>query len=343
MIQATDRLWTRVICAQPGRYIGWPTMARTSTGELLAVFSGDRDAHICPWGKTHLVRSGDDGETWSAPEVIRHSPLDDRDAGIIETRRGTLLVSWFTSVAFEEDPAYRQHAATLTPGTRDRWLGNWVQRSEDGGLTWGEPIRVNASAPHGPVPLSDGRLLYLGVGRVGGQRTVVAEESADDGRTWNVIGTVSHPPETAHRGLGEPHLVETAGCRLVGLFRVGGDHLGERFLHQSESDDGGHTWTPARVTPMLGFPPHVIRLQDDRLLVVYGRRLSPFGQRACLSDDGGVSWDVANERVVQTAPDADLGYPASVQLADGSIVTICYQLDRPDAGTTCLMATRWRL
>ncbi len=343
MIQAADRLWTRVICAQPGRYIGWPTIARTSTGELLAVFSGDRDAHICPWGKTHLVRSGDDGETWSAPEVIRHSPLDDRDAGIIETRRGTLLGSWFTSVAFEEDPAYRQHAATLTPGTRDRWLGNWVQRSEDGGLTWGEPIRVNASAPHGPVPLSDGRLLYLGVGRVGGQRTVVAEESADDGRTWNVIGTVSHPPETAHRGLGEPHLVETAGGRLVGLFRVGGDHLGERFLHQSESDDGGRTWTPARVTPMLGFPPHLIRLQDDRLLVVYGRRLSPFGQRACLSNDGGVSWDVENERVVQTAPDADLGYPASVQLADGSIVTICYQLDRPDAETTCLMATRWRL
>ena len=87
-MREADRLWTRVICAQPGRYIGWPTMARTSTGKLLAVFSGDRDGHICPWGKTHLVRSGDDGETWSAPEVIRHSPLDDRDAGIIETRRG---------------------------------------------------------------------------------------------------------------------------------------------------------------------------------------------------------------------------------------------------------------
>ena len=80
MAQPVDVLWTRVICKQPGRYIGWPTIARCKTGKLLAVFSGDRDEHVCPWGKTHLVRSSDDGETWSAPEIIRDSPLDDRDA-----------------------------------------------------------------------------------------------------------------------------------------------------------------------------------------------------------------------------------------------------------------------
>ena len=341
MTQSVNRLWTRVICKQPGRYIGWPTIARTKRGELLAVFSGDRDEHVCPWGKTHLVRSGDDGETWSRPVIIRDSPLDDRDAGIIETARGTLLVSWFTSVAFERNAAWRQHAATLAPETRDRWLGNWVQRSGDGGLTWGEPIPVNASAPHGPVQLRDGRLLYLGVGSLEGERTIVAEESADDGRTWNVIGTVSHPPETAHRGLGEPHLVETAAGKLVGLFRVGGDSMEERFLYRSDSCDGGRTWTPARVTPMLGFPPHLIRLRDDRLLAVYGRRLPPFGQRACLSSDGGASWDAENERVVQTAPNDDLGYPASVQLADGSIATVYYQADQ-SGEKTCLMGTRWR-
>lgn len=56
MPQAADCLWTRVICKQPGRYIGWPTIASRQTGELLVVFSGDRDAHVCPWGKTQLVR-----------------------------------------------------------------------------------------------------------------------------------------------------------------------------------------------------------------------------------------------------------------------------------------------
>ena len=340
MTQPADALWTRVICKQPERYIGWPSIARRSNGELLVVFSGDRDEHVCPWGKTHLVRSADDGESWSPAEVICDTPLDDRDAGIIETAGGTLLLSWITSVDFEVDARYSDHAAALTPEIRDRWLGSWVRRSENGGRTWGDAIRVASFAPHGPIQLRDGRLLCLGNDE--GDRNVIAEESADDGRTWSVIGSASHAPEMAHRGLGEPHLVETASGKLVGLFRIGGHNPIDRYVFQSDSGDGGKTWTPARPTTMLGYPPHVTRLHDDRLLVVFGRRLPPYGERACLSSDAGDTWDAATEREVQTAADADLGYPASVQLADGSIVTIYYQVDW--AGEkTCLMGTRWRL
>ena len=82
MTQPVDALWTRVICKQPGRYIGWPTIARSKTGDLLAVFSGDREEHICPWGKTHLVRSSDDGVTWDADnERIVQAALND-DLGV---------------------------------------------------------------------------------------------------------------------------------------------------------------------------------------------------------------------------------------------------------------------
>ena len=88
---------SKVICRQAGRYIGWPTIARTADGELLVVFSGDRDAHVCPFGKTFLIRSRDDGESWSAPVVVNDTPLDDRDAGILACADGTLIVSWFTS------------------------------------------------------------------------------------------------------------------------------------------------------------------------------------------------------------------------------------------------------
>ena len=91
-----------VICKQPGRYIGWPTIGRADDGELLIAFSGDREAHVCPFGKTQLVRSRDNGKTWSLPETVNDTPLDDRDAGILVTRKGTVLVSWFTSLAFEE-------------------------------------------------------------------------------------------------------------------------------------------------------------------------------------------------------------------------------------------------
>jgi sialidase-1 len=342
MAQCAEVLWSRVICKEQGRYIGWPTIVQTKSGQLLVVFSGDRDDHFCPWGKTELVRSGDEGETWTGPEVIRDTPLDDRDAGIIQTARGTLVVSWFTSMGFERDERWRQHAASLPPQKRERWLGRWIQRSEDEGVTWEQPIPTVASAPHGPIQLRDGRLLYLGIGMVRGERTVVAEESADDGRSWQVIGTVSMADENSPVGLGEPHLVETRSGKLVGMFRTGPGDIQDRYLYQSESEDGGITWTPAYRTTILGFPPHLIRLADDHLLVVFGRRFPPYGQWACSSRDEGASWDTEGELFLSEAANDDLGYPASVQLADGSILTIYYQIDQPGE-TTCLMGTRWRL
>ena len=47
------------------------------------------------------MRSHDDGRTWTWPQVIFDGPLDDRDAGIMETRAGTLVMSTFTSLAYE--------------------------------------------------------------------------------------------------------------------------------------------------------------------------------------------------------------------------------------------------
>ena len=69
-------IWTRALCKEPGRYIGWPSVTRCADGRLLAVFSGGRDGHICPWGKVQMVESRDNGETWSAPRTLRNGPLD---------------------------------------------------------------------------------------------------------------------------------------------------------------------------------------------------------------------------------------------------------------------------
>lgn len=334
-----------VICKQVGRYIGWPTITRTSRGECLVVFSGDRDAHVCPWGKTQMVRSGDNGQTWSEPITINSTPLDDRDAGIIETAKGSLLVSWFTSVYFEKSgimrDSWRQHAAKIAPETRKEWLGAWVRRSEDNGKTWGAPSRTKACAPHGPIQLKDGRLLFVGTGGGSGPSTrVVIEESNDDGITWKQIAEIPSSPSFY---ASEPHVVECASGKLVAMFRNEFPDMSQRFLGQSESEDGGRTWSAIHRTKLWGFPPHLTRLSDGRLLLVYGYRREPFGQRACLSSDEGRTWDLKNEIVlVDNAPDGDLGYPASVQLADGTILTVYYQKDQISE-KTCLMATHWRL
>jgi sialidase-1 len=329
---------TGVIYKQMGRYIGWPTIVRTSKGELIVTFSGDREAHVCPWGKTQMVRSTENGRTWSDIRTINNTPLDDRDTGIIETNKGTLLISWFTSLYFESlaiPDSWKQHAAKIGPETRKEWLGSWVRRSKDNGKTWGVAVKTTASAPHGPICLKDGRLIYVGTGD-----GVVVEESRDDGATWQQIAKV---PSPASFYADEPHVAECGDGRLVAMFRNEHPDESQRYLGQSESEDGGRTWSMIHRTAMWGYPPHLIRLNDGRLLVVYGHRRKPYGQRACLSSDNGRTWDLKNEiALVDDAPDGDLGYPASAQLGDGTILTVYYQKDRL-ADKPCLMATHWRL
>ena len=336
MAPAADILSKQIICKEPGRYIGWPTIIRTRAGELIIAFSGDRDSHICPYGKTEMVRSSDEGKTWSDPVVIRNTPLDDRDAGLVETPDGTLVTSWFTSVEFGDSPVYEAHAKTLSQEVRDRWKGHWTQRSTDSGLTWEEPVRSVGSTPHGPIVNDAGHLLYLGSGTFEGHSLTV-EESTDQARSWQVIGTVPQPEGI---GLGEPYMVEAISGKLVGLFRYGTSNLQEKFMYQAESHDGGRTWTLPIRTDILGYPAHMIRLPNDRILLVYGVRVPPFGERARVSDDEGETW--SDEIVLCTDTSPDLGYPASAQLGDGSILTVYYQIEKPGE-PTCLMGTHWRL
>ena len=48
---SAEILWTKPICVETNRYVGWPTVCCRANGELLAVFSGDRDEHVDPFGK----------------------------------------------------------------------------------------------------------------------------------------------------------------------------------------------------------------------------------------------------------------------------------------------------
>src|SRR6266545_2506828 len=75
----------RTISQDAEFYHGWPTLARRKEGELLVTYSGGREGHICPFGRVELIRSQDNGETWSWPEVLLDSPIDDRDSGVCET------------------------------------------------------------------------------------------------------------------------------------------------------------------------------------------------------------------------------------------------------------------
>ncbi|MEN8202436.1 MAG: exo-alpha-sialidase [Bacteroidota bacterium] len=337
-----------MICKQQGKYIGWPSIAKTESGELLVVFSGNRDAHVCPFGITQMVRSSDQGKTWTEPETINNTPLDDRDPGILETKEGTLLVNWFTSLAFdketyyEKNPSWKLHADSLGNATKKHWIGNWTRRSPDGGLSWEEPVKQLVSAPHGPIELSGGSLLYVGTANINNEKTIGVEKSLDDGQTWQLIASVPINDKDTIAYYHEPHVVELSDGKLIAMFRYNPPDHKNSFLRQSESNDGGESWTTTHKTGIWGYPPHLIQLRNGWILLSYGVRHEPFGEMACISRDGGLTWDTDKEIMVNPAMNSDLGYPASVQLDNGSILTVYYQIDK-EGEKTCLMSTHWRL
>ena len=60
----TEILRHGIVCASDGSlrsYYGWPTVAKMEDGTLIAVASGERMAHVCPWGRTVLWESRDQG------------------------------------------------------------------------------------------------------------------------------------------------------------------------------------------------------------------------------------------------------------------------------------------
>jgi len=348
-------------------YFGWPTVARLDDGTLLVASSGLRAEHVCPWGKTVLNVSKDDGRTWSEPRVIQDSMIDDRDAGIVSLGGRKLLVSWFrgdTRKYVDPIPDWMPKEwvrewleadafAEWTDEAVDALIGSWVMLSEDGGATWGAPVRAPVSAPHGPIRLNSGDLLYLGkrykTWNDMGVSMITAARSDDGGRTWETVGTVPVCDKTDPANYHEPHVVELSSGRLIGMIRI--QDSGETktsdagipsfSLMQAESDDGGKTWTPARPLGFHGCPPHLLRHSSDVLVLTYGYRQSPFGQRVAFSRDEGATWD--HDWIVRDdGPDGDLGYPSTVELADGSLFTVCYQ--KVAAGEKCsLLWSRWTL
>ena len=358
--------WVKPICVEKDRYLGWPTVCRLANGDILAVFSGDRDEHVCPFGKVQMVRSTDDGETWSAPVTIANGPIDDRDAGIVQLPDGEILVTYFTSIAYRtpkflstdwprtsDQYWWRRHDEKISDKVRAAALGNWAVRSRDNGKTWSKPekLALKGQTPHGPILLKDGSLFQIGrsftASRIGtsekGFTIVSAERSTDGGRTWQMLcpeipdmNGENTKPHMFH----EPHAVELADGTLVGMVRY---HGPDNCMRQTVSKDGGRTWTPMAKSPMLGLPPHLIALADGKVVCVYGRRFSDpgFGEFAMISDDGGATWDAANEISLAPSHCGDLGYPASCVLANGDILTVYYQ--QPTLGAKpCLMATRWK-
>lgn len=342
------------------RYQAWPTVAKDEKGVLYAASSGHRLGHVCPFGKDLLYISHDEGESWLGPIIANDTYMDDRDAGLIAWGDGQLLLSWFAHPGEFMDGRIGRNPEVSLPmsiGAREMWRGlpseekpsgSFIKLSQDGGKTWSERIRVPLTAPHGPIRRKDGSFLYFGrsfhAEELGYEpKRVYAAESRDGGKTWEKLGIVPIVEGVEHDRFCEPHVVELPDGTLLGAMRVNRiDKVNcDNEVYTTFSNDGGKTWSVPQCIGQVGAPPHLLLHSSGAIVMTTGRRIAPCEERAYISRDGGKTWS-APITISQESPDWDLGYPSSVELSDGSILTVYYQ-KFPGDSYNSLLSTRWEL
>jgi sialidase-1 len=338
-------------------FVGWESPIRLSTGEWLVGFNAGywhaspptplnyspktlaeyvkmglpADIVAPTGGRAMLVRSTDQGKTWSKPETLIDTPADDRHPAFVELRDGTVLCSFFTYAGEPKngDPS-KEPAARV-----------WFIRSFDHGRTWEkQPRRLQTpflyDETDGPlVRLNDGSVIVAVNGRAKSGPPDVAGilRTTDRGETWELLSTIK-----AQHDLWEVSVAELHDGKLVMMARPEGDI--------SWSTDHGHSWTTPQTFGFRMFAPSLYVLRDNTLVCLHGSYApGNGGLRVIFSTDGGVSW-IAPSTDHGFLVDNAYGYGKAMELGDGSLF-IAYLAtgghSTQDARTNAIRAIRLRV
>lgn len=172
------------------------------------------------------------------------------------------------------------------------------------------------------------------------QNRAMVWRSQDYGLTWRLYNMF--PDECS---INEMAFIQTKNGILAHL--RSDEHS---YLMESWSQDG-IIWsyptsvfvkTKIRSENVVGGPPHLLRLNDNRILCTYGYRFDPMGIRAIISDNEGDTWSKPiilrddggflsslykrklRNRFRLPSPANDIGYPVSIQLDNDEILTAYY-------------------
>jgi hypothetical protein len=369
------------------RYSSFPILVKGENDELWIAFSwnshtplargiegavyshagglaGGATGHVelfSPDGGNNWFEEGKDAQYRRYPETLRSAVLSDgtqirisRPVNTYPPERKEEFVQ--RSFAVEEFPEciHVEHSLQMQrkrPG-EEGWESRTLRSGEE--LPFFALIRNGADLKS--CVLADDTLVHqvYGSAAAGDPYRAWVLRSEDAGETWDMV-TMAY--DGGEHPFNESYLLNLPNGRIVAMVRTSSGSkkipAEEKYLWQTHSDDGGKTWSAVKKTGMWGYPPHLLLLSNGNVLCSYGHRRSPYGVRACVSRDGGETWDTDNEVVLRDdgltidgtvagqGTAADLGYPKTVELADGSLFTV-YYFTLGDS-VTHVAATKWTL
>ena len=308
----------------------WPNLQVLNDGVVAAIIYNQPN-HGLSEGSLECWTSKDSGASWSLSGIPAPAPKGQNrmhiSAGVDE--KGDLLV---ISSGFETTPDEK------TYGAMQRM---WFSRSSDNGKTWtidrdieiidNPKFTPNYCIPHGRIlTLSDGSLgatFYQG-------STVWLSNSSDGGHTWTRKSTLDTEDGTE----AVIYKKEEGGLYAVG--RTFDDHHVDLY----ESSNDYKTWTRLKsLTGPMQHPADLTLLKNGNLLLTYGiRHKGSMGVGARRSEDGGKTWK-SPWVLTNLGKARDCGYPSTVQLKTGEIVTAYYTDHVPNHHRYHMGVLQWEL
>ncbi len=202
-----------------------------------------------------------------------------------------------------------------------------VKISRDGAATWSDPSVLSLEAGmmvrNRPIVLASGEYLLPVYLETGEDREIVGPDSTSrflrfdpKTRRWSDSGVIR-----SAKGNIQPAVVELTQGHLLALCRRGGGYgpTTDGYLVESESRDGGRTWSQGRdsALPNPNSAVDMIKLRSGNLLLVYNHSMSERTPlRAALSTDGGKTWP----RTLDLASGKNsFAYPIVLEGADGRL------------------------
>ena len=358
-----------VLYRHPERYSAFPSLYQSPNDGLWVSFGWNTTrSHYgrAAGGKTggEALHSPDGGRTWRRRGVDKDYVDRPEGLGAFRLADGALLsigprMHEVLPMSKKEELEARGVAVKVWPaGHISASYRVLMRRKKPGAAKWeSRYVDLPAFASMGGfgrgAVLADGTILKPVYGKQRRDDPATRAwvlRSNDNGDSWELI---TQAYDGVH-AFNEAELVQLPDGRVLSMIRTfagGAGPLYDRgFLWQTMSADQGKTWTKPIMTPIWGYPPHLLLTQKGDVLCTYGYRRLPYGVRACFSHDAGQTWDIEREVILRCdalpagpgpgrGATGDLGYPRTVQLRDGTFFT-AYYITLGD-GVTHIAGTRW--
>lgn len=305
----------------------WPNLTVLPDGSIAATIFNQPSHGSLP-GDVECWATEDNGTTWHLRgPVTAHEPNTNRmnhAAGLAVS--GDLIVvcsGWSNRYADSRSGA----------AFRAEVLDSWICRSKDGGRTWAvdktafpkqAPDGGYAQIPFGDIVAGKDGALHMTTysmrnSDAGRLDRVWVFRSPDDGTTWG--DPVAIHQEGSHNETALLH--DGRGGWLAATRTHSRAEDGRRYhLDLFSSENDARSWTfRCHLTQTSQHPGHLLRLDDRKILLSYGNRTKDRGVDSRFSDDEGATW---SEPIRVADFQGDGGYPSSVQLRDGRILTAYY-------------------